>query len=443
MLLLNTSSIVLQRNANFHGEDFMLSIEQVEWDDVKNEVSQINPILGRVIEGVSAKGELFKARYHYGDTILKEGKLHLPLLSGGTIELSSEMVPHEIRKNLDYRHVPLGFILSKSIEVHFDSDDRVVPSKLISSGNFFGLWEMFDPPPTEFSKSVWSISAGARTAFMLPRIADAISHTRLKSDYGISSYAPKKLIDHSNVFSDLASRQSTHWDCEILFFCESWLDIQENNLSALQLRQYWLEQAWKQSFNCRNQMNYDVAWENFSKEVTRRNWKPRPYIINTIKHLLAIGEGVFPGFSPTGVSEEALPTRFIQDAYMNSYLLKQYAPIIMQPKHLGLETQTVYYSISLPTLLEFAPQAHNPRSIMADMRELRQLMHLLLKSMKTTNLFYEFFHSDEDRFLEILPSNKIVESDTSFMQLPEEFGDLDFADCSPFFRGCIRVTKKI
>lgn len=421
-----------------------MNIEELPWEKVKDEIWQANPSLASILEQFEPKYTFIKARYHFGDKILNQGVIHLPTADGSMIPLNSDQVPESIRKKLSYSYVPLALILTRSVEVYFETEDRVMPSKLFATGTTFGLWEAFDPPPSEFVRKVWNLSAGARSVFMLPKIADGIAHARLKRDYGITAYPPKKLLFQNKVFTDLAHHtpKKDTWYCDVLFFCNKWLEEHEENLSCVKLHKYWIHEAWKQSFNCRNQMSYDVAWEAFSKEVTRRNWKPRPYIINTIKHLMAIGEGIFPGFAPAGDSEVAAPIGLIQEAYMKSYMLKQYVPTIMQPHHLKDSDKPVYYSLYLPTLLEYAPQADNARSIMADMRELKMLMKVLLASTNTNEVSYDFFHCDDDQFSEIRNSREMPDEDKNLVDYPKKYGKLGFADNSPFLRGCVRISRK-
>src|SRR5437016_13227684 len=136
---------------------------------------------------------------------------------------------------------------------------------------------------------------------MLPKISDSISHDRLKRDYAIHGYLPKHLLDHHKIFREISQKNistSNQWHCDILLFVNKWVEDKDDNISSLRLHNYWLSEAWQQSFNCRNQMSYDVAWEEFFKEVSRRDYKPHLSVITSIKHLLTVGEGSFPGFSP-------------------------------------------------------------------------------------------------------------------------------------------------
>lgn len=423
-----------------------LAIEELAWADVRDKVRKANPQLAEIIDQrePSKKHTFIVARYYFGDRILHHGVLHLPTKSGKTIPLHHDTVSKSIQIKLGYSSVPIALILNKSVEVFFETIDRVMPSKLFGAGALFGLWEAFDPPPSEFVKKVWNLSAGSRTIFMLAKISDAVSHTRLRRDFGISEYPPKTLLDQHKVFIELnrsAIHQEQGWFCDVLFFSHHWLETNIDATENMRLHNFWLKEAWKQSYNCRNQMNYDVAWEEFSKEITRRNWKPKSYIINIIKHLIGVGDGIYPGFIPAANNETAAPVKLIQQAYIEHYLLK-YAPIVMQPHHLACPSVPVYYSLALPTLLEFAPRSRNSPNIMADIRELKMLMTILLDNMKGSNVDYQFFHSESDRFAEIRNANEMHQEDKNFLQPVKKYGDLNFPDNSPFFHGCVRVSLK-
>jgi hypothetical protein len=422
-----------------------LRLAELNWQDVRDIVQKSNPGLAQIIDQLKPGNELtlFKARYSFGQRILNRGVLHLPTETGKTIPLSDPAVPDIIRKKLNYSSVPVTLILTKTVEVFFETEERVMPSKLFATGTTFGLWEAFDPAPPEFVKKVWNLSAGARTSFLLPKISDAASHARLRRDWAIHAYPPKTLLDHIHVFSEIARQPEEtgeNWYCDVLFFCAPWLEKQEDNLKHLKLHKYWLDEAWRQSYNCRTQMSYDVAWESFSKEVTRRNWKPKPYIINTIKHLMAIGEGIFPGFAPSCGKNDAAPEKLIQKAYCSSYLLRDQAPIIMQPHHLREANTSVYYSLAVPTLLEYAPRPRNAPSIISDIRELRMLMRILQESLSGNTVSYDFFHTEPDRYGEIRPAKTIFGEDKQFSQSTASANQENFPETSPFFRGCVRIT---
>lgn len=422
-----------------------INVEELIWDEVRSDVKKANPILADLIDKFDPSNQytFLKVRYLFGDRILNQGLTHLPLKSGGTVPLIHSKVPEILREKLGHRMVPMGVLLSKSIEVFYETDERVMPSKLFGVGSLIGLWEAFDPPPTEFLRSIWNLSAGARSTFMLPSISETGSHAKLRRDFGVTAYPPKSLLNHCNVFIELcrSAAGSCNWFCDVLFFTDKWLEDPKDNLGFLQLHHYWLQQAWKQSINGRNQMSYDVAWEVFSKEVTRRNWKPRAHVINIIKHLLSIGEGIYPGFMPTAEDETAAPVKFLQDCYIHSYQLKDYAPIIIVPHHLRELDVPVYYSLSMPTQLEHAPKVKKSSTIISDIRELKMLMNVLINSMSDSYDHYDFFHNEEDQFGEIQPVGNMPITDPRLMMYPVPYGERRFPDNSAFLRGCIKISK--
>ncbi|MFN7096252.1 MAG: hypothetical protein ACK4PR_01635, partial [Gammaproteobacteria bacterium] len=352
-------------------------------------------------------------------------------------------VPEVLRQKLGHRMVPLGLVLSKSIEVFYETNDRVMPSKLFGAGSLVGLWEAFDPAPTEFLRSIWNLSAGARSIFMLPSISETSAHTRLKRDFGIASPPPNTLLDHNNVFIELTRRdnENQHWFCEVLFFADDWLENPRDNNAFLQLHHYLLSEAWKQSINGRNQMSYDVAWEIFSREVKQRNCKPKTNTINIIKHLMSVSAGIFPGFTPTGKDETAAPIKFIQDCYINSYQLKEYAPILIVPHHLRGLSIPVYYSLAFPTQLEYAPKNASTSTIIEDIRELKMLVDIFLNSQNDNIHHYDFYHSEDDQFGEIQHVSELPVSDPHLMVYPGEYGHRRFPENGAFWRGCIQVSK--
>lgn len=415
-------------------------IEKLYWPEVRQQAAKVNPELANIIDAIDPSNKLYfyKARYLFGQKILKNGEMQLPS-KAATLSLDHAGVPKAIQNDLNYCSVPISLILSKSVEVFFETQDRVMPSKLFKAGDMFGLWEAFDPPPSEFIENVWNLSAGARTTFLLPKISDNVHHNKLRHAFGLTqSQAPRTLLDHHEIFTEIAKNADKKWWCEILFFPAHWL---KDATSAL-LQKYWLETAWRQSFNCRANMSYDMAWETFAKDITKRNWNPKLSTINTIKHLLAIGDGIYPGFALTSPDEHAIPVRLIENAYSNDYKLKKYPAIVMQPYHLRDKINSVYYSLPLTTLLESSIKPRNSPRIIDELREIKMLMKVLLEHQPRENIKYEFFHYGEDRFSEILSSDEIPKHDPSFKKVMSAHRGKLFPSNSPFTRGCIRISKK-
>ncbi len=426
-----------------HQEQKTPHLEEVSWEAVREGVRQVNKEFADIIDEVDpSKAFTFvKARYPFGSNILQQGVLQLPTSARETAALTDTQIPQGIQAKLTYSAVPIGVVLNKSVEVFFEAADRVMPSKLFEQGALLGLWEFFDPPSPQFAQDVWNLSAGARTTFLLPKVSDNTAHARLRRDYNVMGYPPRSLLEHKNIFSKINehTEDDSTWMCEILFLTNQWLEGVDNELVRLKLEKYCLLEAWRQSYNCRIQMSYDVAWEEFSKLIARRHLKLQPYTINTIKHLLAIADGVFPGFQPSNGCEQAAPVASIQKAYIDSYGLKSYAPIVMQPYHLDGPGAYVYYSLALPTLVDFASMRNAP-SNMAWLREIRMLMDVLQRVLEDKPINFEYFHSDKDHFGEIRSTIEMLEEDKKLMAYPQEYGVRTFPENSPFFKGCIRIS---
>jgi hypothetical protein len=424
-----------------------LSVEECKWADIREDVCRANPALGKVLDDFSPgeKHGFIKAKYPYGVEILNKGKIQLPTNLGTVVSLDDPLVPARLAKKLRYSSVPIGLILAKALEVYFETDQRVMPSKIFKEGTFFGLWELFDRGATH-SANIWSISSGARSLFMLPSISDERYHAKLKQKLGISEYAPKSMLSHVHVFREIAHAFRTihqhDWECEILFFDDGWADYDEGNHAELKLRAHWLQAAWSQSLNCRSQMDYSVAWEMFSKEISRKHWKVNPYIINTIKHFIAIAEGTFPGFAPA-TDDSCAPVSIIQQAYIDHYLLKKYSPLIIQPSYIKNIGDYVYYSLTLPTLLEWAPKAMASASIMGEQKELKKLINLFVKATGRNDLHLDYFHCEKDQLKEVRHSSEILIDDPRMQYLESFPNNKEFCENSAFFKGCIRVQKVV
>ena len=85
---------------------------------------------------------------------------------------------------------------------------------------------------------------------------------------------------------------------------------------------------------------------------------------------------------------------------------------------------------------------------MTELREVKEVMALLLKTLKTckekiyetkTELNFEYYHSDEDRYGEIFNTKKIPCRDEVIQSILDDTKKL-FPTHGQFLRGCISVT---
>lgn len=419
-----------------------LQIEEVSWADVNKNVMAINkPLYEKIARlQLNKKHKLYKARYRYGDEIVSKGGLGLPISGGGTIPIKNANMPEILKKQLAYKTVPMGLILSKSIEVFCETKRYVIPSKLFTPGMFFGLWEAFDPNPPDSLSNIWNLTAGARTICMLPSISDAILYSKLRREFNLTQTTPpNKLMMHHQLFTELSRHIDSHqqeWFCEVLFFGEEWLNP-ENNFKELE--NHLLREAWAQSYNCRTKMDYDIALDDFNEEIKQRNWKPKPNNIAIIKHLLGIGHGIYPAFVPAS-DDEAAPINFIQDCIVNSYTLKDYYPIIMHTEPLRKNGKIGYFSLSLPTQLEHLDKGRKNSTIVNNLTEIKRMADLLL-SMDCAILKFGFFHCDENLSGVILNSCEILRHAPESEWGVSRYKGRKFPFKSPFFKGCISLQR--
>jgi hypothetical protein len=440
------------KNTNQKLKEWTLDFQEVFWEDVRDEVYKLNPELAKICDQISPGKEhsLLKIRYPYGATIVDKGEFHLPSQEGSLLSLKDERVPEFIKKKLNCCSIPLSLILHNDAEVFVEAHNRIISLNFLKAGDLFGVFESVNYLTDTPSGSTWSVSAGGRSVFMIPRITDKIGHNRIRKEFGIrTNDPPSDLPGQWEVFKGIyeSSGGVNSWCNTILVFTDSWFS--NNNVSEwLNFQKYLFTLCWSQQQLFRDAAEFSLLWSLFGDEISNRSLKPRPYLVDTLKHLVSIANGAGVAFKPA-LTETALPVSLIQDAYVNCYNLKAYIPTLMQPCKLTGEDKQVYYSLTLPTVLESTPYVRNAPSIIEDERDIKRLMDTLMRTIKGNgsiinpikHVKYDFFHSDIDQYGEILSSRKIAEDDNAFTFFgAERFTERIFCGTSPFFRGCIRIS---
>lgn len=415
----------------------------------------MQPEFANIIEEVSPPDNylIYTCQYPYGALILDKGTFQITTKSDGLIPLSHSSVSKETRANLDYTGtVPLSMVTSGAIETFLAVENRTIPSSLYTSGEMVSLWRVLEGDCSYQEGPLWNISAGARTICMLPKITDKSSYKLLKRKYKLKQSVPRSLIDHWEIFSNIANHPefTQPWHTELLFFPKQWIAHKEDP-AWRSFYHFLLRQAWQDCTFKRNQFIFDFT---FSMTQRNKNLKPNPYLADTVKHLIGIGTGG-PGLKPA-TNNTAAPIEGLQRTYIEDYGLKKYTPTIMHTHHFNLkENEAVYYSLETPTTTIFSPRSSRASSRMVDMRELKYIMQTFLSEtlkgnlmMEKTPLYniaqsvsYDFYHSDNDQFNEISNSNKLIKLDPSFQQTVYKTTGRAFPEFSSFFKGCISVSK--
>ncbi len=432
------------------------SIKEGTWLDFRESVKKVNLELFDIIEKIAPDQhyKLFEVTYLYGEKITDLGTVCLPGKDGRPLRLDDPKLPNVYREQLGYGPTPLILQLSNGSEVFVDTGERIIPLNVFTPGDFFGLFEAVIPLTESSFLPCWNVTAGARSVFMGARVSDAIGHKRLRSEYGILAEPPKRIIDQWDIIKTIANRSNSEspWSCTVLIFTKDWLEKRENDLGWIAFHNYLLVKGWMQSSHMRSKIQLSLLLEEFSAAIRNKNLKPNPYIFANIMHNLFLANSFLPGFIPADTNELLLPSKPVEYAYENVYLLKEYTPVIMHPWRLGAvnSDQPVYYSLAYPTMLEGSPAIRHAPSIISEIREVKKLMQtfedvLRKKGRLTHNLVkwanFEYFHNEDDRFGEIQNSKELINNDSYVQACNERFKNKLFPYQGPFFRGCIRIAN--
>lgn len=436
------------------------SIEKLTWDQLRNKVALVNKTIANLIDHLSPDDslQLYKVSYPFGTTIVKQGQLQLPNKAGKIVPVSDESIPQEIKKDLAYASggLPVGLVLKNSYELYIETARAILPVVIATPGATFALWKQLDLQPHFHPIRLFNINAGARSLFMLPNVGETISHNNLKRDYGMNLPAPANLFEQWAIFKSIADHANADWRVELLFLPEQWLIKAKSDPAWHALYIYLLENAWVTSAYERNQIFYEFA---LSVVQANRNLKPNPYLRDTVKHLLSIAMGATPGFRPA-VDETMGPIKLLQQAYLDSYGLKKYTPIMLHPAHFDFnheDTRPVYYSLQSPTTLAFSPRSRRLSSTLFDLRELKYITETFFEEVKNNHAHLEdtavgkvvneiqcrYFHSKEDPHKEIELSDDLFHCDVNFCYDAHQTNAFDYPANAAFLRGCVQPSKKI
>lgn len=429
-------------------------IEKHTWKSIRARIKEIQPFLFNAIDEIDPGSEysLYLVKYPYGSVICDRGVFCVPNINQKLVPLHDSSISLELKQALGYSAtIPLGLVMSNSIETYLQAKQRIIPGSFKRIGEFVSLWRALEEEKSSYHLS-WTITAGARSIFMLPKVTDSASHKALKIKYGLKLPAPQELFDQWNIFTHIANHNSFSqpWAAELIFFSEKWF-THRNDKSWTSFYRVMLDEFWKGSAFRRNQYIFDSA---FSIAQENKNLKPNPYLTDTVKHLIAIGKGAAPAFSPA-MNDEAAPVSGLQKTYLEDYGIKKYAPVIMHLHHFN-SLMPVYYSFQMPTTTVFSPKSRKLSSVMTDLHELKHIMESVMSEIlkgdigleKTplydlaTNTQYGYYHSDKDKFSEVLSVAEIQLFDKSFTRSNIDDNEYLFPEFGPFFRGCISISSK-
>jgi hypothetical protein len=428
------------------------TLQEVTWEDVRLDVKKVNSKLAELIDKINPdkRYKLIKATYAFGDSVIKNGIPCIPVVKGKPpLPITDANVPQNIKNKLAYSNIPLFLTLKNSNEVFVDTGTRIIPLNLFNAGSILGLFESLDYIfKRTASTPKWSVSAGARTIFTLPKITEKTGSRRLCMQYGLSSGTQMRyLADQWEVFVAIANSPHFNqpWQNEILFFTENWLANHVNDSDWAAFHYYLFQQGWHQAQFAIGKIELSLSWEMFAEAIASRNLKPPPYLADQVKHLMSIAAGKWPGFKPADDTQQIAPTAGLQQAIIDTYFLKTYLPTIMHISLLNSNNEPIYYSLYHPTLLEGSPNKKIASTIMLDIKYIKTLIDTVKQRGINANhnifnnVAFDYFHVDKDDHAEIQCSKTIPEKDQRFLQNQKQYIDRIFCNTSSFWRGCVRL----
>lgn len=441
---------MLKLNPTYDSPKFVM--ESVSWQDVRVVTKSVNPQLAEIIDSLDPNKNyrLLRLNYPYGADIVHKGIIQIPG-ENKVLSYLDPAVPSFVKEMIGYSTIPLCLLLNKASEVYIEVNERLIPLNILQPGSVFGLFETLSMICNyPMSIPAWSVSAGARSTFLLPKITDAISHRKLCMEYKMLGDPPKNPLDQANIFSCINQQRSSdnRWYSDILMFSGDWFKNSKDP-AWLTFQNYLFKQGWIHTkFEYDNKSRH-MLWESLASAIAKRRLKPRAYLIDTVKHLVSIGTGFMPGFTMANQSETALPSRSIEEAYINTYKL-DYLPIIAYPHMLrdADKSNPVYYFMAYPTLFAGSPTQRGTPSIMMDLREIKTIIETLYKHINHDQVFsglsginFSYFHPEVDKLEEILHTAKIPSDDPGIIDCNKRYPDKTFPINAPFMPGCIRIKR--
>lgn len=428
-------------------------ITELCWGEAKKLIHDPDPTLVEIIDAIDPGNtlKLVHASYGFGATIMHDDQLYLPVSKSEARPLSAFAHDDMVRSQLSYQSIPFGLGCKNGFEFYKEYEDKVfsVCTPGPSSGIELGIFEYIAPYNTHYS-----VSAGARSAFMLPKISEARNNKRLNKAYQLDCHPPKQALKHWHVFKKIAASPlfPSDWRCEMLFFTKNWhANLGKKSGPWQSFHNYILKKGCEHSELGRRKMILELNWQHIVDLIRKEGLKPDPYTIDTLKHLILVFLGIPTGMRPA-VNNQLGPFSEIQEAYLNSYGIQQ-IPTIMQPTHFDPNTNApVYYSMQSPIAIASTPNFRKMETVLEEMRELIVLKSFVLNSPKLTHeklnenlktLNLKFYHSD--LFTQggnIRPTYEIPQDDPDFLFLPDQkYSHYKFAENGSFVKGCIAITK--
>lgn len=430
-----------------------LKYEIHTWKTARLLVKKANPDLFKQIELLNPNDsyKLILLRYNYGSKILSKGDLFLEYDDGSSVSVDNAVVPIEVKKALAYatqkKAMPVGLVIQKSVELNIGNATQKVSFGVASMGSILALWGFLNISDSAHVGGIWDVYSGSKSTYFLPKISDERSYEKLRKEFNLEASKPASLLDQFQVFKELASHYPEQWQSEILLFSGSWLE--KHNGEWLGFSYYLHRVLVSKTAYLRNQIAFDYF---FSCALKEKNLKPNPYLVNTVRHLFLMAEGVAPGFK-FAQDDSAIPVFLLEKIIIEIYGLRDYFPIFMNLGYLSeVNGSSIYYSLEVPTLLDFQPRS-SEASKLQDLIQISRILKKVLPEISdqgravrnvpiekfTKKVLYECYHQIKGDG--VLSLNALLDHDNLLYNHCEQYPGRVFCVTNAFMRGSVRIVK--
>jgi len=428
-----------------------LLLERLHWRDVKDDVKKVNPELFETIEHINPPDDcyLYKTSYQYGDYFCRKGVFQIPTANG--LKVFSKVASKELLDELNYNYPthPAGLTFNKCIDCFAELDDRVIPLFLFQPGEIFGIGIMLVnyKETIHTGSSVWDMTTGCRSVFMLPKISQAHKYKNLRRLTGHEIETPKTMLEHFGVFKELATAMESNWRSDVLFFGHKWFERMH--------KEQWkeLELVFYKTLHERLKFWANIfPWDlSFSQALAKRNIKHVGSIANYVKQIFAVSTGQILAHQPS-TNDDKLPLQSLQEIFVEKYRLKEYNPIIFEGD--TYKNKPIYLSPQFPTI-DNTPNMDKLPSTVTYLDDIAYHFNRTMSTFKTGRLDFQwtpvvdlmenievnFYHPFNQDHKNIYTIEQLLQTD-SRLTLSNFPSNNKFPDNARFMNGCIQLRPK-
>lgn len=426
----------------------MRSFKKVHWADVRLKIKDEE--LRAIIDGIAPGDDLslYQVNYHYGDYILDQSELYVPSPAGELVPLLSDDIPKPLQEEFAYNYYsnPVTIVLEGAVELFTVFDNRIIPFYgLIPEGALFGTWFILSPQYWTMEPTFnWQMTAGARSIFMLPKIANKTKHDALNRELKMQIQPPETLADHFDIFKEIDKSGKSACNFELLYFGGKWFSNKDDP-AFQRLYNHFLRRAWRDSDFWRNRFIEDMM---VSFVQAHRSAPFDANALDRVRHILAICGGFHNGFAAIE-DDKVAPVSLIKKIYRDIYDLKYEPTVIAQMRFDMNTTDMSFYSLNFENCQTFHPKPRGNVSLLKELSNIQYVYNKLVQILPKTvvklepsilkKIFAEielkYIHADADgREAFITPE--------TIGQMYQPFNCDPFPTNAPFLKGAVLIKRR-